>query len=55
VATHAGNAPFRGRDFEAYVPHYADYFATYHAIMLEGEGAQPSRRCAELFIPAAQG
>ncbi|HEY7580541.1 MAG TPA: HD domain-containing protein [Acetobacteraceae bacterium] len=41
VATHAGNMPFHGRNFEAYVLHYADYFATDHAIMLEGEGAQP--------------
>lgn len=41
VATHAGNAPFHGRNFEAYVLHYADYFATDHAIMLEGEDRQP--------------
>lgn len=41
VATHAGNSPFHGRNFEAYVLHYADYFATDHAIMLEGSGAQP--------------
>jgi putative nucleotidyltransferase with HDIG domain len=41
VATHAGNSPFHGRNFEAYVLHYADYFSTDHAIMLEGEDKQP--------------
>lgn len=41
VATHASNAPFHGRNFEVYVLHYADYFSTDHAIMLEGEEKQP--------------
>jgi len=41
VATHAGNSPFHGRNFEAYVLHYADYFATDHAIMLEGADKEP--------------
>lgn len=41
VATHAGNSPFHGSNFEAYVLHYADYFATDHAIMLEGVDKQP--------------
>src|ERR1700722_18046012 len=41
VATHAGNSPFHGRNFEAYVLHYADYFSTDHAIMLEGVEKQP--------------
>jgi putative nucleotidyltransferase with HDIG domain len=41
VATHAGNSPFHGRNFEAYVLHYADYFSTDHAIMLEGDDKQP--------------
>jgi len=41
VATHAGNSPFHGRNFEAYVLHYADYFATDHAIMLEGDDKEP--------------
>jgi hypothetical protein len=41
VALHAGNSPFHGRNHEAYVPHYADYFATDHAIMLEGPDEQP--------------
>jgi HD domain len=41
VALHAGNSPFHGRNHEAYVLHYADYFATDHAIMLEGEHVEP--------------
>jgi hypothetical protein len=36
VATHATNAPFHGSSFEAYVLHYADMFATDHAIRLGG-------------------
>jgi putative nucleotidyltransferase with HDIG domain len=36
VATHASNAPFHGSSFEAYVLHYADFFATDHAYMREG-------------------
>ena len=36
VATHASNAPFHGSSFEAYVLHYADFFATDHACMREG-------------------
>jgi hypothetical protein len=36
VATHASNAPFHGQSFEAYVLHYADFFSTDHALMLEG-------------------
>ncbi len=41
VATHAGNSPFHGSNFEAYVLHYADYFATDHAIMQEPGELQP--------------
>ncbi|MDR3535003.1 MAG: HDIG domain-containing protein [Acetobacteraceae bacterium] len=41
VATHAGNSPFHGSNFEAYVLHYADYFATDHAIMREPGDRQP--------------
>jgi hypothetical protein len=41
VATHAGNSPFHGSNFEAYVLHYADYFATDHALMLEPNKPQP--------------
>ena len=41
VATHAGNSPFHGSNFEAYVLHYADYFATDHALMLEPGQPQP--------------
>jgi hypothetical protein len=41
VALHAGNSPFHGRNHEAYVLHYADYFATDHAIMLEGPDKEP--------------
>jgi hypothetical protein len=41
VALHAGNSPYHGRNNEAYVLHYADYFATDHAIMLEGPDAEP--------------
>jgi len=41
VALHAGNSPFHGRNHEAYLLHYADYFATDHAIMQEGDDKQP--------------
>ena len=41
VALHAGNSPFHGRNHEAYVLHYADYFATDHAIMREGPDKEP--------------
>jgi len=37
VATHATNAPFHGRNFEAYVLHYADLFAADHAFMATGK------------------
>lgn len=36
VATHASNAPFHGRNIEAYILHYADFFATDRACMREG-------------------
>ena len=36
VALHAGNAPYHGRTFEAYVLHYADYFSADHAMMAVG-------------------
>ncbi|MFB9265099.1 hydrolase [Bradyrhizobium erythrophlei] len=36
VATHAANAPFHGRSLEAYVLHYADFFATDRTCMREG-------------------
>ena len=36
VATHASNAPFHGSNVEAYILHYADFFATDHACMREG-------------------
>ena len=36
VATHATNAPFHGRNVEAFVLHYADYFACDHALMVAG-------------------
>ena len=41
VALHAGNSSYHGRNHEAYVLHYADYFATDHAIMLEGPDKEP--------------
>jgi putative nucleotidyltransferase with HDIG domain len=41
VALHAGNSPFHGRNHEAYVLHYADYFATDHAIMSEPGDKEP--------------
>jgi len=41
VPTHAGNAPFHGRNYRLNGPHHADYFATDHAVMLEGEDRQP--------------
>ena len=37
VTTHASNAPFHGRNFEAYVLHYADYFSADHALMTVGK------------------
>ncbi len=37
VATHATNAPFHGRGFEAYVLYYADLFAADHALMACGK------------------
>jgi len=40
VATHAGNSPFRGRNFAAYLLHDAAYFATDHATMQAGEAKQ---------------
>jgi putative nucleotidyltransferase with HDIG domain len=36
VATHATNAPFHGSTPEAWLLHYADLFATDHALMLTG-------------------
>ena len=36
VATHASNAPFHGKNLEAYILHYADFFATDRACMREG-------------------
>ncbi len=36
VATHATNAPFHGSTTEAWLLHYADLFATDHALMLTG-------------------
>lgn len=36
VATHATNAPFHGSSNEAWILHYADLFATDHAMMLTG-------------------
>lgn len=41
VALHAGNSPYHGRNHEAYVLHYADYFATDHAIMQEPGEQEP--------------
>lgn len=41
VALHAGNSPYHGRNHEAYVLHYADYFATDHAIMQEPGEHEP--------------
>lgn len=41
VALHAGNSPYHGRNHEAYVLHYADYFATDHAIMQEPGEPEP--------------
>ena len=37
VATHASNAPFHGRNFEAFVLHYADFFSADHALMQAGK------------------
>ena len=37
VETHATNAPFHGRSFEAYVLHYADMFAADHPLMKVGK------------------
>ena len=36
VALHAGNAPYHGRTFEAYILHYADYFSADHAMIATG-------------------
>jgi hypothetical protein len=36
VALHAGNAPYHGSSFEAYVLHYADYFSADHAMISVG-------------------
>ena len=36
VATHATNAPFHGSTTEAWLRHYADLFATDHALMSTG-------------------
>lgn len=36
VALHAGNAPYHGRNLEAYVLHYADYFSADHAMIAKG-------------------
>ncbi len=36
VATHAGYSPFHAETFEAYVLHYADYFAADHAMRICG-------------------
>jgi len=36
VATHAGYSPFHAETFEAYVLHYADYFAADHAMRVCG-------------------
>jgi hypothetical protein len=44
VATHASNAPFHGRNFEAYVLHYADMFAVDHAFMEGGKTPMYQRR-----------
>jgi hypothetical protein len=41
VSLHAGNAPYHARTHEAYVLHYADYFATDHALMLEPGEKEP--------------
>ena len=37
VATHAGYSPFHAETFEAYVLHYADYFAADHAMRICGK------------------
>ena len=37
VALHAGNAPYHGRTFEAFLLHYADYFSADHAMMTTGQ------------------
>ena len=37
VATHAGYSPFHAETFEAYVLHYADYFAADHAMRVCGK------------------
>jgi putative nucleotidyltransferase with HDIG domain len=37
VALHAGNAPYHGRTFEAFLLHYADYFSADHAMMTVGK------------------
>lgn len=37
VALHAGNAPYHGSTFEAFLLHYADYFSADHAMMAVGK------------------
>lgn len=37
VALHAGNAPYHGSTFEAFLLHYADYFSADHAMMTAGK------------------
>ncbi len=39
VATHSGNAPFHGRNLEAFLLHYADFFSADHVLL--SEGGQP--------------
>ena len=36
VATHAANAPFHGRNIEAYLLHYADFFSADHVLLSHG-------------------
>lgn len=36
VATHASNAPFHGRNREAFLLHYADFFSADHVLLHEG-------------------
>ncbi|HEY8610463.1 MAG TPA: hypothetical protein VIL69_04130, partial [Roseomonas sp.] len=36
VATHAHNQPFHGTNAEAWILHYADFFATDRALLLAG-------------------
>ncbi|MGA0599310.1 hypothetical protein ACO2Q3_01240 [Caulobacter sp. KR2-114] len=41
VATHASNAPFHGRNLEAFLLHYADFFSADHVLLHEGAGHTP--------------